>query len=136
MAQDIKAVIWLVIGASLTGWPNTSARALHGLPVPLVTLRVAGEEAVDRHTVVLARRELKEILGRTGVEVLWLTCASGMADWKSYSPCQRDRQAGEFWVRIVMQKPSSARLDALAFAEIDDKLGMRSAGVFYPAILD
>lgn len=35
-----------------------------------------------------------------------------------------------------MQKPSSARPDALALGEIDDKLGMRFAAVYYLAILN
>ena len=34
-----------------------------------------------------------------------------------------------------MKKPAGAGPDVLAFSEIDDNLGMRSAGVYYPAIL-
>ena len=60
----------------------------------------------------------------------------GIPDWRSANPCQRERQSGEFWVRIVIHKPAAVRPEVLASAEIDDDLGMRSAGVYYPAIVE
>src|SRR5262249_47200826 len=103
--------------------------------VPTVMLRIASEGIVDRRTLALAHHELTQILGRAGLAVVWLTCTAGIADGNTDNPCQHDRQPWEFWVRIAMKKPVAAGPEVLAFSEIDDNLGMRSAGVYYPAIL-
>ncbi len=97
-----------------------------------IRLRVVNESAVDRRSMALARKELTEILGRAGVSVIWLTCTSGWADWLSADQCQRDREPSEFWLRIVSRRAAGTSASVLAFSEIDENLGLRSAGVYYP----
>jgi hypothetical protein len=130
----MKVFIILLIGAT-AGAQTMAPLDTVAFRIPTVTLRVAGEGVVDGRSLTLARRELAEILGQAGLGVLWLTCMPGVADWRSANPCQRDREPAEFWVRIVVHKPA-APAEVLAFAEIDDDLGMRSAGVYYPAIVE
>jgi len=132
----MKVAIILVIGATVAGAQTMPPLDRIAFRIPTVTLRVAGEGLVDGRSLTLARRELAEILGHAGLGVLWLTCLPGIPDWRSANPCQRDRQPGEFWVRIVIHKPAAVRPEVLASAEIDDGLGMRSAGVYYPAIVE
>jgi len=132
----MKVAIILVIGATVAGAQTMPPLDRIAFRIPTVTLRVAGEGLVDGRSLTLARRELAEILGHAGLGVLWLTCMPGIPDWRSANPCQRDRQPGEFWVRIVIHKPAAVRPEVLASAEIDDDLGMRSAGVYYPAIVE
>ena len=132
----MKLSIILLIGAAIAGAQTMSPPDPVAFRIPTVTLRVFGDGVVDGRSLTLARRELADILGQAGVSVLWHTCMSGFADWRSTDPCQRDRQSAEFWVRIFNQKPAAVRPDVLAFAEIDDDLGMRSAGVYYSAIAE
>jgi hypothetical protein len=127
MIVSIILLIGAIAGAQPITPPDTVA-----FRIPTVTLR---EGVVDGGSLTLARRELAEILGHAGLGVLWLTCMPGIAE-RSANPCQRDREPAEFWVLIFNQEPTAARPDVLAFAEIDDDRGMRSAGVYYPAIVE
>jgi hypothetical protein len=132
----MKVFIILLIGVAIAGAQTMAPLDTVAFRIPTVTLRVAGEGVVDARSLTLARRELAKTLGQAGLGALWLTCTPGVADWRSADPCERDREPAEFWVRIVRHNPSAVRPDVLAFAEIDDDLGMRSAGVYYPAIVE
>src|SRR5260370_10440677 len=101
-----------------------------------IRLRVVNESAADRRSMALASKELTEILGRAGVSLIWLTCTSGWADWLSTDPCQRERAPSEFWLRIVSRRPAGTSTRVLAFSELDETPGLRSAGVYYPAAVE
>jgi hypothetical protein len=128
--------IILLIGSAIASAQTMAPLDPVAFRFPTVTLRVFGDGVVDARSLTLARRELADILGQAGVSVLWLTCMPGFADWTSADPCQRDRQPAEFCVRILNLKPAAVRPEVLAFAEIDDELGMRSAGFYYSAITE
>jgi hypothetical protein len=102
-------------------------------PRPAVTLRVVNEGGFPRRDLSRAEKETVRIFREAGIDLVWLECASGRAEWGSGNPCQRERGPSEFWVRIVKRAPAATSAEMLGFAELDEGLGIASAGVYYPA---
>jgi hypothetical protein len=100
---------------------------------PALTLRVVNEGGIPLAPLALARKETTAIFDHSGIDLLWLDCLSGRAEGGPANPCNRDLAPAEYWMRIVTRKPSTASRDMLGFTESDDNLGIRSAGVYYPA---
>lgn len=100
---------------------------------PSVTLRIVNEAGVDRRTLSRAGKEAAAILERSGVQLILVSCETGSPDVKSVNPCQRERGPTEFWFRIFVQRPRTTSDEVLGFTELDECLGIRSAGVSYTA---
>ena len=103
---------------------------------PTITLRLVNEGGVERQPLISARKETTRIFDHSGIDLVWLDCESGRAEWGSGSPCQLDRGSAEFWVRIVTRRPSAVTADMLGFTELDATQAQGSAGVYYPAAVE
>ncbi len=112
--------------------PGLSRSATNG-PRPTITLRVVNEGGVAPQFLVLAKKEAVGIFDRSGIDLIWLNCESGRAEWGSANPCGRDLGPAEFWMRIVTRRPSTASTDMLGFTDLDESRGTGSAGIYYPA---
>jgi hypothetical protein len=126
----------LAFAMSLAAAQDTAASGAGATRSPAIRLRVVNEGALDRRSLMVAQKDLTEIVTRAGVSVIWLNCASGWADWLSAGPCQQEREPYEFWLRLVMRKPAETSENVLGFTELDENLGIRSAGVYYPAAVE
>src|SRR5260370_26654198 len=131
--NEMKLCLSLALAISLVEGQKIDSSGVIESRSAAIRLRVVNESAVDRRSMALARKELTEILGRAGVSLIWLTCTSGWADWLSTDPCQRDRAPSEFWLRIVSRRPAGTSTSVLAFSELDENPGLRSAAVDCPA---
>lgn len=99
---------------------------------PRIILRVINEAGVADRTLRQAREEAAAILGRSGIELVWLDCEDGRADWTSRSPCHEISGPADFWLRIAARK-SAAATGELGYAELDALHQIGSAGVSYQA---
>src|SRR5260370_20920317 len=111
-------------------------RVPNSAPKSIITLRVVNEGGVDNRTLVKAGKESAAILQRAGVHLVWVPCEAGLAVWRSDNPCQRDRGPTDFWMRIVMDKPSVTTDEMLGFTELDEASGEGLAGVYYPMAVE
>ena len=102
-------------------------------PRPAITLRVVNEGGLPTRYLSMAEKETVRIFRQAGIDLVWLECASGRAEWGSGNLCQRELGPSEFWVRIVKRAPAATSAEMLGFAELDEGLGRASAGVYYPA---
>lgn len=103
---------------------------------PEITIRVINESDADERALALARKEAVRIFAQAGIDLVWLDCVSGRADWGSDNPCQRERGASEFWLRIVSRKPAATTGHVLGFTNLDVRTGDGSAGIYYPAVAE
>jgi hypothetical protein len=102
---------------------------------PAMTLRVIREVGIDDGIVSAARKEAINTMGRAGVLLVWLSCDGAQADVSAHDACHEQSGPLEFSLRITKSRPSGCGTDILGFSELDDSVGMRSATVYYPAIL-
>jgi hypothetical protein len=108
-------------------------------PKPAITLRVLNEGAVDTRFLLLAKKEAAKILARSGIDLVWLDCEAGNAEWGSISPCQRALEPAEFWMRVVTRGllPAAAPAgDVLGFTEPEENRITNTAVVRYAAAVD
>ena len=105
-------------------------------PRPAITIRVANETSADGRSMALARKEAVRIFAQAGIDLVWLDCVSGYADYGNDDPCHHLRGAVEFWVRIVSRRPPATTVDVIGFSDLDKETGDGSAGVYYPAAVD
>jgi hypothetical protein len=105
-------------------------------PRPTITLRVVNEADAGERTLLRAEKEAAAILGRSGVDLVSLTCEAGQVNWANDNPCQRDPKPTDFWLRIMARRPAATPGDTLGFTEIDETMDFSSAGVYYPAAVE
>jgi hypothetical protein len=103
---------------------------------PTITLRVVNEGGVDSQPLARARKEAIRIFDHSGINLVWLDCESGRAEWGSGNPCQRELGPVEFWMRIVTRRPRAATGDMLGFTDLDERQTHGTAGIYYPAAVE
>ena len=128
----IRTALLSVVTAVYPGVGASQERVAGGQPS--LTLRLIDESPPGRRLVARARKEVVQLLGQAGVALEWVPCADGWADLPN-GPGQLEPAAGEFWIRIISQKPATASKDVLGFAEFDND-GRRFAAVYYPAVIE
>ena len=124
--------------ALLASRAHADRAQLVGAPAPKpqigIILRVVNAAGAEPKTLERARREAITILAHAGVELDWLVCEDGLADWSRQSPCQTVPGPTDFWLRIELRRPRGADRDALGWTEIDTVQDIAAAGIFYPAV--
>src|SRR5215471_11995850 len=103
--------------------PGMSRPADNSRHRPAITIRVVNESAADARTISLARKEAMRIFAEAGIDLVWLDCDLAGSESGTGNACHQDRGPPEFWVRIVMRRPTATSGDVLGFAEIDERLG-------------
>ncbi|HTX35692.1 MAG TPA: hypothetical protein VME43_11740 [Bryobacteraceae bacterium] len=128
MALEMAFILGAAPGASR----STTTKGMR----PTITLRVVNEGGVDSQSLVQARKEATRIFDHSGINLAWLDCESGQAEWGNGSPCQRSLGPVEFWMRIVTRRPPATTGDMLGFTHLDERWTHGAAGVYYPAAVE
>jgi len=127
----IHAILAVLLCGAGPGMSRPAGNSRHR---PAITIRVVNESAADARTISLARKEAMRIFAEAGIDLVWLDCDLAGSESGTGNACHQDRGPAEFWVRIVMRRPTATSGDVLGFAEIDERLGTGSAGIYYPAV--
>jgi hypothetical protein len=98
-------------------------------PCPAITLKVWNEAQLDDQILLGTKKETTEMLGRTGVRLVWVDCAAGIVDSTSLNPCRRDGRSVDFRLHITTYKPPFATREMLGYSDPGG-----TAAVYYPAV--
>jgi hypothetical protein len=100
--------------------------------LPAVTVRVINEAGIDPVVLRGAGKEAVRIFRHSGIRLNWMECSPEAVRGKS-DPCHTDLGPSEFWLRVVIRRPSATSQDVLGFSELDETRRTGSAGIYYPA---
>jgi len=127
-ASKALAVVTLALGMI-----SMAGESFGRTPIrPQIILRVINEAGVADRTLRQVQKETAAILGRAGIELVWLDCEDGSADWASGNPCQEISGPADFWLRIRASKSTVAARE-LGYAQLDAVQKIGEAGVSYQA---
>jgi len=104
---------------------------------PAITLRITDLTELSAATLGKAQQYTSNVMAKSGISIVWLSCQAATVDMSHPGPCQIDLRPGEFWILIESRRPPKGTSDVLAYTVFDQsgKPG-QTAGVYMPAVAD